>query len=609
MRFLNLHIRGFGKFQNLDISFEDGLNIVYGKNETGKSTLHTFIRGVLFGLEKKEELYCKYEPWENKYSYEGWLRVESQGEIFRIERAFHKKNQTVTIFNETKNQEEPQSDALWNRLRCGLTQTAYDNTISIGQLKSATEGKMAQELRTCISNLNTSGNIALSITNALDDLAGKRREWERKLSPQATVHISSVLEEIQTLEHEIQSPRYANKLLHCKSKEEQLVLALKERQKEKEALLEKTARGQASLTSNQFTDAQSVSSCLAKGKRLYAAHEAASKDVRLAFPRKLSSLALVFSILCLGGAGGLLALSNLSFPLPFLAVGLGIAGAISLGLWQVFRSRWQKVKSEQLSRTKAMLDLFSRYLAVSEISPETLAQFEEKMGYFSRLCEAVAASKAELKKLSEQIEELEQQTSSFRQEIEEQHRLQWELEQKLERLYVCKTQAEALKYTIAQNDRIQKEIDAIDLASQTLTSLASSVRESFGLYLNQTASELVAGITGGIYNSMSIDEELNIFLNTPTRQIPIHQISSGTMDQIYLAVRLAAAKLVQDAHECMPLVFDDSFVLYDDERLKTAMKWLKKTCTGQVIIFTCHQREAQLLTANQIPYHMIRLDS
>ena len=609
MRFLNLHIRAFGKFQNLDISFEDGLNIVYGKNEAGKSTLHNFIRGMLFGIEKKQELYHKYEPWESKHSYEGWLRLESQGEIFRIERAFHKKNQTVTIFNETKNQEEPQSDALWDRLRCGLTQTAYDNTISIGQLKSATEGGMAQELRTCIANLNTSGNMALNITNALDYLTGKRREWEVKLAPQAAMNFASVLDEIRALEHEIQSPRYTNQLVPFKAQEEELVLALKEKQKEKEALLEQTARKQESLTANQFTDEKSVSDCLLKGKRLYGAHEVANQNVRLAFPRKLSSLALVFSILCLGGAGGLLAVSSLAFPLPFLAVGLGIAGAVSLGLWQVFLAKWQKLKGEQVSRTKAVLDLFSRYLPVSEVSPKTLAQFEQKMGEFSRLCEEVSAGKLELKKLSEQIEELETQTSSFRQEIEEQHRLQWELEQKLERLHVCKTQAEALKYTISQNERIQEEIDAIDLASGTLTSLASSVRESFGLYLNKTASQLVAGITGGIYNSMSIDEELNIFLNTPTRQIPINQVSSGAMDQIYLAVRLAVARLVQDAHDHMPLVFDDSFVLYDDERLKTAMKWLKSTCTGQIIIFTCHQREAQLLTANQIPYHMINLDS
>ena len=97
MRILNLHISGFGKLQNQDFSFSPGLNVVYGHNEAGKSTLHTFIRGMLFGIEKqrgrasKNDLYSKYEPWNASGTYEGWMRVESQGEIFRIERRLRKK--------------------------------------------------------------------------------------------------------------------------------------------------------------------------------------------------------------------------------------------------------------------------------------------------------------------------------------------------------------------------------------------------------------------------------------------------------------------------------------------------------------------------------------
>ena len=53
MRFLDLYISGFGKFHNTSVSFEDGINIVYGKNEAGKSTIHTFIRGMLFGIERQ----------------------------------------------------------------------------------------------------------------------------------------------------------------------------------------------------------------------------------------------------------------------------------------------------------------------------------------------------------------------------------------------------------------------------------------------------------------------------------------------------------------------------------------------------------------------------
>ena len=106
---------------------------------------------------------------------------------------------------------------------------------------------------------------------------------------------------------------------------------------------------------------------------------------------------------------------------------------------------------------------------------------------------------------------------------------------------------------------------------------------------------------------MSVDENLHVFMNTKTKLVPLNQVSSGTMDQVYLALRLAAAKLIQKGEDSLPLIFDDSFVLYDDERLRTALRWLVKAYPGQIIIFTCHQREAQMLTANQIPYHLISI--
>ena len=150
----------------------------------------------------------------------------------------------------------------------------------------------------------------------------------------------------------------------------------------------------------------------------------------------------------------------------------------------------------------------------------------------------------------------------------------------------------------------------LDLAQDTMAELSTSIRDSFGLHLNKTASDLIKGITGGIYTSMSIDENLNVFMNTPTKLVPIDQVSSGTMDQVYLALRLAAAKLLTGSGSesgGFPLIFDDSFVLYDDERLRTALKWLAASCKGQVLLFTCHQREAQMLTANQMVYNYIEL--
>ena len=140
MRILDLHIDGFGKFNDLSVSFDKDLNVVYGRNEAGKSTLHTFIRCMLFGLERGRgraahtDLYSKYEPWQNKAVYGGQMRVEKDGVIYRLERNFQKDQKSFVIVNETAGKEVEPTKGFLDFLLGGLTETAYNNTISIGQL-------------------------------------------------------------------------------------------------------------------------------------------------------------------------------------------------------------------------------------------------------------------------------------------------------------------------------------------------------------------------------------------------------------------------------------------------------------------------------------------
>ena len=617
MKLLNLHISGFGKFHNQDVTFTDGLNVVYGKNEAGKSTLHTFIRGMLFGIEKqrgrasKNDLYNKYEPWAGSGTYEGWLRLESDGEIYRIERRFQKKNKELTIVNETIGREVEPTKALLDQLRCGLTETAYNNTISIGQLKCATDGGMVAELRNYIANLNTSGSIALNITKASAYLKNQRRELEAQLAPQAALNYTTLLSEIRKLEQEISSPEYANQLVSFRSKKSRLRQQLEEKQLEKENLLQKAARGRQVLAGSQFTDKDSITKYMEDTGKLYADYQNALAACSRKSLKVWAVLSLLLAAVCLVGAGMLGQIPEVLVYLPVsLPIAMGSLGSIGvvflvLGLLQLNRGR--RYRRELDASTRLLQEIFARHLGDSSVSQEAMSAFELRMGEFLRLCGAIDQSEETLQKLSQEIAQLQQQEEACSGEIEQQQRIQWELEKKLEHLASCKTQAEALKRTLAENERVQQELDAIDLAQDTMTTLSTSIRDSFGLYLNKTASELIGCITGGIYNSMSIDENLNIYMNTPSRLVPIEQVSSGTMDQIYLAVRLAAAKLVQNGRDTMPLIFDDSFVLYDDERLKTALKWLVSAYHSQIIIFTCHQREAQLLTANQIPYHLVEI--
>ena len=611
MRLLELHIDGFGKFHDRTISFNDGINIIYGKNEAGKSTLHTFIRGMLFGIERgrgraaKNDLYTKYEPWENSGTYEGWLRLEKDGTIYRIERRFRKENKSLKIINETKGLEEEATPAFVSNLLDGLTETMYNNTISIGQLKSATEDGMVTELKNYIANMNTTGNISLNITKATAFLRNQKRSLEAGLIPEASREFTSLLAEIRNVEAEISGPEYENQLAAYQNMRTQVKGLIDNTQTQKKDLDEKLANGKKVLSDNGFTDRASVDAMSSDAERLYSEYNTLNGECNKKSRKVLSGLTAVLGIAGLGAAAAL-GYFNLTAYLP--VCGAAAAAAVIFFIISLVIRQKDKEYHRMFGNTSSELGaLLARHLGDSAVSEDAMNAFRARMGEFSKLCDMVAQSETEIRKFLEDLSNLQTKQAGCSEMIEKQQRTQWELEKKLEHLSNCKNKAKALKRTLAENDRIHDEIVAIDLAQETMADLSSSIRDSFGLYLNKEASQYITGITGGIYDSMSIDENLNVFLNTKTKLVPLENVSSGTMDQVYLALRLAAAKLLQGSGSGFPLIFDDSFTQYDDERLKTALEWLASAYGGQIIIFTCHRREAQMLRARQVEFQLIEM--
>ena len=612
MRLLELHIDGFGKFHDRTISFNNGINIIYGKNEAGKSTLHTFIRGMLFGIERgrgraaKNDLYTKYEPWENSGTYEGWLRLEKDGTIYRIERRFRKENKSLKIINETKGLEEDATPAFVSSLLDGLTETMYNNTISIGQLKSATEDGMVTELKNYIANMNTTGNISLNITKATAFLRNQKRSLEAGLIPEASREFTALLAEIRNVEAEISGPEYENQLAAYQNMRTQVKGLIDNTQAQKKDLDEKLANGKKVLSDNGFTDRASVDAMSASAEKLYSEYASLKTECNKKSRKILSALTAVLGIAGLGAAA-VLGYFNLTAYLP--VCGAAAAAAVLFFIISLVIRQKDKEYHRIFDNTSAELgSLLARHLGDSAVSKDAMNAFRARMGEFSKLCDMVSQSETEIKKFLEDLSSLQTKQAGCSEMIKKQQRTQWELEKKLEHLSNCKNKAKALKRTLAENDRIHDEIVAIDLAQETMADLSSSIRDSFGLYLNKEASQYITGITGGIYDSMSIDENLNVFLNTKTKLVPLENVSSGTMDQVYLALRLAAAKLLTSSGSGgFPLIFDDSFTQYDDERLKTALEWLASAYGGQIIIFTCHRREAQMLRARQVEFQLIEM--
>ena len=104
MKIREIDIKNYGKLSNEIIKFTDGINIIYGENESGKSTVHTFIKSMLFGLERgrgraaNSDMFSRYEPWENPNYYSGTLKIESGGKTFCIQRNFDKYSKNAKLF-------------------------------------------------------------------------------------------------------------------------------------------------------------------------------------------------------------------------------------------------------------------------------------------------------------------------------------------------------------------------------------------------------------------------------------------------------------------------------------------------------------------------------
>ena len=76
-----------------------------------------------------------------------------------------------------------------------------------------------------------------------------------------------------------------------------------------------------------------------------------------------------------------------------------------------------------------------------------------------------------------------------------------------------------------------------------------------------------------------------------------HSLSSGTLDQLYLCLRVAVAGLVQP-EERLPLLLDDPFLTFDATRRRAALDWLVEVASEhQVLLFTCNPEYAEMLAA------------
>lgn len=227
---------------------------------------------------------------------------------------------------------------------------------------------------------------------------------------------------------------------------------------------------------------------------------------------------------------------------------------------------------------------------------ETLAR--SKLEGAQRLTQALQAQGG--RELTEETP-LSQPTLSLEQAAQETGRLQVELERLDRALNQARGKQQALgdpailaarlEQVEEELERRRREYQAISIAMETLQQANAQLQQRFSPQLNRAAGALLSRLTGGKYHALSLDKELEASASGERDVLPHSALylSKGTVDQIYLAVRLAVCDLcLPDA----PLVLDEALAAFDDVRAKRALELLQElSAQRQILLFSCHHRD------------------
>lgn len=556
MQIREADIYRFGKLQEQKIRFAPGINVVYGANEAGKTTLHAFLVAMLFGLEKNRgrakstDGYLRYEPWHAPAYYSGALRFTVGGRHFYLERSFYHKEKREILRNEEDGEELSVAYGDLAMLLGGIGKETYGNTYDIPQSGAATGQELGKLLAEYLADVSEGGSASIHVTQALELLERKKKELNADL----------------------------RNIRERKMREEQALATERELLEQDCLRLRSELAAEEELARSQDSGEHGVQQMeKASGEQECGVQSETHRTVRIA---AYLGIVLLFAAMLINGL--LYWQAALTAPGFWIAeAGLGITAGVLLLLAGHGRGRdeRQEAAGKQSEGTEHTAGL-------SEEAENARKQSEE-------------AENA--RKQSEEAENARKQSERLL------LRMQDSLAEKETRLYNITERLETLKTPGERECELLTELDAASMAKEEIKELAREFGEEQKDALNSEVSRYVSAVTGGRYDSVRIDDNGGLRVLTEGKEVPPEALSRGTLEQFYLAFRIAVGNIVMK-EEAMPLLLDETFSMYDDDRLAQTLRMLSGL-GRQVILFTCQHREMHLLEDAGIPYHMIDMEA
>ncbi len=610
MEILELNLKHFGRFTEYKLPLHAGINVISGGNETGKSTLHAFVRAMFYGLSRNRsrnlDEYQLREPWDNPAYFAGSMRILYDQKIYRIERNFYRRDESLRVICETTGTQLQDPEAALAAFTAGLSEQDFDNTLFIRQAQPETSAQLGEHIRDFLVNLEETGNTSMDVSAAQDFLKKKRKQTESEKAAQ----LSKVEEEIR---ENLQESEYLNRDL--------------------ERLLEKSAAGPEDAGTRPFEriDAKeqqeqqeqapppSVSSetkCVeverarAVREEEEAAEEAPEEDSE---PGGLLLSVLVMLSFVAAGLAVVCAFLTTDHRMRYVLAGGGVLFLI-IALSLLWRITHPVSRTEKAIRRAKYGEFLDRHLGFREDPDDPLSR-EDQLRRQRRMQEKVDRARQMDREEEERREEnrrmLLEKTLREQEEEERQKRarevaeiaaksrdgrqdvLNREISTRRERIDALKEELEKLYAKKSSLTSYDTQLQAIDLASSRIRELSGKIYHESGDEFMETVSSMIAGLTEGRYGRISLDERMQVKINTPERLLSIEQVGCGTMHQIYFALRLCSASLLSGGAD-LPILLDETFAMYDDERMESALRYLSGT-GRQVLLFSCQRRELEAL--------------
>ncbi len=618
MKINNIKINGFGKIKNKEIDFKNNINIIYGKNEAGKSTILKFIASILYGANKNKngkEIsdFEQYIPWDES-EFSGKLKYElDDGKSYEIFRDFKKKN--TKIYNENSEDITKEFNIDKNKgseffkEQTGMEEENFYNTILIEQEKIKLEEKEKNSLMSKMTNLVSSGSDNISYKRAVDSLknklleeVGTDRTTEKPLN-KTQQNLAKLEEEYENLKKLTDRQCDLDELeRQTKSeieKQENYLNAINDIKSEKE-----NQNIENEIIKNYQNEILILENNLKNKKNENQKTEKNKKTNNKIFLYLIFVFLIIFNII--------LFLFNEIKIINYLFLSFTIIYFIFVIIKNAKTNKIIQNEKEEKIKEQKEIELLENNLKnkkddlnnkINNLNNKTLNSEEKIKNNYSGIY-----LENELQKKLEDIKYDLKKEEDYNNNLKlKYHEIQIEkknINPSLEKLPEIEEQIKLLE---DEKNELITLSNSIKLARDIIEESYEEMKNNLIPNFTEDLSKTINIISNGKYKNVKFNDEEGIIVELENGEYKkVERLSTGTIFQMYLSLRLSIAK--QITKEKIPILLDEVFAYYDNERLENILLYLSKEYKDeQILLFTCTDREKQILEKNKINYNFIEI--